>query len=253
MKKILVLQHVASEPLGELDSLLRASGLRIRFVNFARHPSAQVDVTRYSALVVLGGPMNVDEVQEYRHLLHEIEVIRIALERRIPVLGICLGAQLLAAALGANVHPNAVREIGWYPLSLSSHAAADPLFAQFASSQFGSAAQVFQWHAYTFTEPAGSVHLASTLNCANQAFCYGGFAYGLQFHLEVDSALIERWLTLSDHDHELEPLGGAAYAQRVRADTEKHVEASRARARAVFGAFINLLGPARRQKLLGSL
>jgi GMP synthase (glutamine-hydrolysing) len=248
MKKILVLQHVASEPLGELDAVLRESALRIRFVNFARQPGAQVDVTRYSGLVVLGGPMNVDQAHEYRHLLHEIEVIRIALERKIPVLGICLGAQLLAAALGANVHPNAVREIGWYPLNISSKAAADPLF-----SHFGSDAQVFQWHAYTFTEPVGSVHMGSTTSCANQAFCYGGFAYGLQFHLEVDAALIERWLTLSEHDHELELLGGEAHAQRVRADTERHVAASRARARAVFGAFIDLLGPARRQKLLGSV
>ena len=247
MKKILVLQHVASEPLGELDPLLRAAGLRIRYVNFARHPGTQVDVTRYSGLVVLGGPMNVDQTDRYRHLLHEIEVIRVALESRIPVLGICLGAQLLAAALGATVHPNAVREIGWYPLAVSPDAQTDPLFGHFATD-----ARVFQWHAYTFTEPKGSVHLASTVSCANQAFCYGGFAYGLQFHLEVDAALIERWLNLSDYGHELEALGGAAHAQRVRAETEQYVEASRARARAVFGAFLKLLGPTRRQKLLGS-
>ncbi|MGC3980939.1 MAG: gamma-glutamyl-gamma-aminobutyrate hydrolase family protein [Steroidobacteraceae bacterium] len=247
MKKILVLQHVASEPLGELDPLLRATGLRIRYVNFARHPSAQVDVTRYSGLVVLGGPMNVDQLDSYRHLQHEIEVIRIALERKIPVLGICLGAQLLAAALGATVHPNAVREIGWYPLTVSAAAKADPLFAHFDTD-----AQVFQWHAYTFTEPKGSVHLGSTVSCANQAFCYGGFAYGLQFHLEVDAPLIERWLNLSEHDHELESLGGEVHALRVREETAQYVEASRARARAVFAAFVKLLGPTPRQKLLGS-
>lgn len=247
MKKILVLQHVASEPLGELDPLLRAAGLRIRYVNFARHPGTQVDVTRYSGLVVLGGPMNVDQADRYRHLLHEIEVIRIALERRIPVLGICLGAQLLAAALGATVHPNAVREIGWYPLTVSADAKADPLFAHFDAD-----VPVFQWHAYTFTEPKASVHLASTVSCANQAFCHGGFAYGLQFHLEVDAALIERWLNHSEHHHELEALGGAIHAQRVRVETEQYVEISRARARAVFSAFLKLLGPTRRQQLLGS-
>jgi GMP synthase (glutamine-hydrolysing) len=247
MTRILVLQHVASEPAGELDPLLRAAGLRIRYVNFARHPHTQVDVRKYSGLVVLGGPMNVDQSSHYPHLLHEIEMIREALKRRIPVLGICLGAQLLAAALGADVHPNAVREIGWYPLEVSANATSDPLFTHFDTD-----ARVFQWHAYTFTEPTGSVHLASTSSCTNQAFCYGGFAYGLQFHLEVDAALIERWLNLSEHDHELESLGGAVHAQRVRAETEKYVETSRARARAVFDSFIRLLGAARKQKVLGS-
>lgn len=247
MTRILVLQHVASEPAGVLDPLLRAAGLRIRYVNFARHPHTQVDVRKYSGLVVLGGPMNVDQSHHYTHLLHEIDVIRMALDRQIPVLGICLGAQLLAAALGASVHPNAVREIGWYPLTLSEVACSDPLFAN-----LGHEAHVFQWHAYTFTEPTGSVHLASTTSCANQAFCYGGFAYGLQFHLEVDSALIERWLRHSELKHELEPLGGEAHARRVQAETQRHLQASQARAKAVFAAFIKLLGAPRRHRLLAS-
>jgi GMP synthase (glutamine-hydrolysing) len=249
MTRILVLQHVASEPAGVLDPLLRAAGLRIRYVNFARHPHTQVDVRKYSGLVVLGGPMNVDQSHHYTHLLHEIEVIRVALDRQIPVLGICLGAQLLAAALGASVHPNAVREIGWYPLALSVDAYADPLFANLGQEV---EARVFQWHAYTFSEPAGSVHLASTTSCANQAFCYGGFAYGLQFHLEVDSALIERWLKHSELKHELEPLGGEAHALRVQDETQRYLQVSQARARAVFAAFIKLLGVPRRHHVLAS-
>jgi GMP synthase (glutamine-hydrolysing) len=247
MKRILVLQHVASEPLGVLDPLLRAAGLRIRYVNFARHPHTQVNIARYSGLVVLGGPMNVDQSSHYTHLLHEVDVIREALDREIPVLGICLGAQLLAAALGASVHPNPVCEIGWYPLSVSNEAASDPLFAHLEH-----ASQVFQWHAYTFTEPHDSVHLASTTSCANQAFRYKDFAYGLQFHLEVDSALIERWLKHSELKHELEPLGGEAHAQRVQAETAQHLLASQVRARAVFSEFIKLLGNVRRQRVLGS-
>lgn len=244
MRRLLVLQHVASEPLGVLDPLLRASGLRIRYVNFARRPNTQVDVTKYSGLVVLGGPMNVDQSNRYPHLLHEIDMIRDALDREIPVLGICLGAQLLAAALGATVHPSPVREIGWYPLTLSAAAASDPLFLH-----LGSEAMVFQWHAYTFTEPNGSLHLASTTNCANQAFRYKEFAYGLQFHLEVDASLIERWLKHSELKHELEPLGGDAHAHRVQVETERHLVASQVRANAVFSEFVNLLGGARHRKL----
>src|SRR5258706_11328703 len=127
MRKLLVLQHVPYEPLGVLDPRLRASGFRIRYVNFGRHPELKPDIRRYDGLVVLGGPMNVDQLDRYPHLAHEIALLRGALAREIPVLGICLGAQLLAAALGANVHPGAVREIGWYPLALSANAAADPL------------------------------------------------------------------------------------------------------------------------------
>src|SRR4051812_26984631 len=116
MRKLLVFQHAASEPLGVLDPMLRERGFRVRYINFARDPAAQPDLERYYGLVVLGGPMHVDQAEAYPHLRIEIEAIREALRREIPVLGICLGAQLLAAALGAHVRPNPVREIGWYRL-----------------------------------------------------------------------------------------------------------------------------------------
>lgn len=247
MRKLLVLQHVASEPLGVLDPLLRAAGFRIRYVNFARHPFAQVDIQRYAGLVVLGGPMNVDQAERYPHLRHEIEVIQAALARETPVLGICLGAQLLAAALGATVHPNPVREIGWYPLTVSDSAERDPVFCH-----LGDGSQVFQWHAYTFSEPIGGVHLASTASCRNQAFRYGDFAYGLQFHLEVNEALIRRWLLQSEMQHELEPLGGAAHARRVEEQTALYLTQSQRRAATLFQAFIERLGFRRPFRLLGS-
>jgi GMP synthase (glutamine-hydrolysing) len=247
MRKLLVLQHAPSEPLGVLDPLLRGAGLRIRYVNFARDPFAQVDVSRYGGLVVLGGPMNVDQVESYPHLKHEIEVIHAALVREIPTLGICLGAQLLAASLGAHVHPSPVREIGWYPLSLSPAAAGDPLFRHLDSST-----PVFQWHAYTFTEPRDSVHLASTEGCANQAFRYRDFAYGLQFHLEVDQALIRRWLCQSQFQHELEPLGGDAHARLVEQQTTEYLQRSQAQAAALFTAFIELFGWRRKAVTLRS-
>jgi GMP synthase (glutamine-hydrolysing) len=233
--------------MGVLDPLLRAAGFRIRYVNFARDPFAQVDVKRYAGLVVLGGPMNVDQMDRYPHLLHEIEVIGAALEREIPTLGICLGAQLLAAALGAHVHPNPVREIGWYPLTLSQSASDDPLFRHLSPD-----VPVFQWHAYTFTEPQGTVHLASSASCANQAFRYRDFAYGLQFHLEVDAQLIDRWLQHSQLKHELEPLGGERHAREVAAHTALHLSQSQAQASRVFSAFIERFGWRRTRTVLAS-
>ena len=116
MRKLLVFQHSPREPLGLLDPMLRKSGFRVRYINFARDPAQQPDVSRYNGLVVLGGPMNVDQAGQYPHLTTEIAAIKEALRLDIPILGICLGAQLLAAALGANVRPNNVREIGWYRL-----------------------------------------------------------------------------------------------------------------------------------------
>lgn len=247
MRKLLVLQHVPSEPLGVLDPLLRAAGFRIRYVNFARDPEAQIDVARYDGLIVLGGPMNVDHVETYPHLLHEIEVIRGALNREIPTLGICLGAQLLAAALGARVHPNPVREIGWYPLRLTDAAQNDPLF-----QHLDAATPVFQWHAYTFTEPRDAVHLASSESCANQAFRFRDFAYGLQFHLEVDAALIQRWLRHSELQRELEPLGGEQHARRVEEQTREYLQHSQARAAALFSAFIERFSWRKKKLLLKS-
>lgn len=245
MRKLLVLQHVPFEPLGHLDPLLRASGFRIRYVNFGRLPHSEPDLRRYDGLVVLGGPMNVDQQHLYPHLATEIECLRTALARDLPILGICLGAQLLAASLGADVHPAPTREIGWYPLRLTEAAGTDRLFRHFGPHE-----PVFQWHGYTFQLPPGAVHLAGTAHCPHQAFRHGERAYGLQFHLEADDGLIGRWLGLSDSVGELEPFGGERHAERVRRDSARHLPAARQLAAQVFGEFVRLFEPARRMRIL---
>lgn len=245
MRKLLVLQHVPYEPLGLLDPLLRASGFRIRYVNFGREPYREIDMRRYDGLVVLGGPMNVDQAAQHPHLSHEVEQIRVALERDVPLLGICLGAQLMAAALGASVHPAAVKEIGWYPLAMSSAAAHDPLFRHFQAGQ-----AVMQWHAYTFGEPPGSVHLASSESCPNQAFRYGSRAWGVQFHLEADERLVQRWLHVSSDLHELGDGGSAEHARRIEQDTRRHLPATRILAQRVFGEFVQFFNWRRMVRIL---
>ena len=116
MKKVLVFQHVPYEILGTLDPLLRAAGYRIRYVNFGREPDAEPDIEKYQGLVVLGGPMNVDMVEKYPHLKTEVRLIKRAMELGIPILGICLGAQLIAKTLGAKVSKNPEKGIGWYDI-----------------------------------------------------------------------------------------------------------------------------------------
>jgi GMP synthase (glutamine-hydrolysing) len=247
MRKLLVFQHSAREPLGVFDPMLRRAGFRIRYLNFSRQPAQKPDVSRYNGLIVLGGPMNVDQVERFPHLTTEIEAITEALARDIPVLGICLGAQLLAAALGANVRPNNVREIGWYRLNPTAAAGGDPLCRHLDGSQ-----HVFQWHAYTFDLPRGAIHLASTPTCPHQAFRFGDRAYGLQFHLEADEQLIQRWLHVPEYRSEAEAAGPAHHLEHILRDTHHHGRKAQALSELVFGEFIGLLGW-RRKMRLGSL
>lgn len=247
MRKLLVFQHSAREPLGVLDPLLRRAGFRIRYLNFSRQPDLQPDVSRYNGLVVLGGPMNVDQQEQYPHLAVEIAAIQQALARGIPILGICLGAQLLAAALGARVQPNTVREIGWYRLHPTAEAGGDPLFRHLAGDP-----HVFQWHAYTFDLPPGAVHLASTPTCPNQAFRHGDRAYGLQFHLEADLPLIQKWLQVPEYKAEAEAAGPAHHLEHILRDSHEHAPRALTMSEQVFSEFITLTGW-RRPTRLGSL
>jgi GMP synthase (glutamine-hydrolysing) len=247
MRRLLVFQHSAREPLGILDPLIRRAGFRVRYVNFSRQPDALPEVGRYNGLIVLGGPMNVDQQELYPHLATEIAAIQEALRREIPILGICLGAQLLAAALGANVRPNAVREIGWYRLHPTAAAQADRLCRHFDGSQ-----HVFQWHAYTFDLPPGAVHLASTPTCPNQAFRFGERAYGLQFHLEADQQLVERWLHVPEYRAEAEAAGPEHHLEHILRETHGQAPMSSQLAERVFADFLELFAW-RKKVRLGSL
>ena len=169
MSRILVFQHVAAEPLGTLDPLIRRRGHRIKFVNFERQPDATPSMDRYRGLIVLGGPMNVEEQASRPHLRTELAVIEQALAQGKPVLGICLGAQLLAHALGAPISRSAQAEIGWYELETRCRRPVP------TRSWPASVARlpVFQWHSRMFAIPHGAVHLARHAGCAHQAFRYG--------------------------------------------------------------------------------
>lgn len=245
MAKVLVFQHVAAEPLGTLDPMLRDRGHRIRYVNFHREPDARPDVSRYNALIVLGGPQMPDQEDIYPHLNVEMRCMEQALKRDIPVLGICLGAQLLAYTLGGGVQPLPAWEIGWHDLKPTAQSAADPLFCSLVQPH-----AVFQWHGYTFGIPAGAVHLARSDRCENQAFRYGSNAYGLQCHLELDERLINRWLNYPEYLENLNTEGRGQDAAMIREQTHKLIGPSVALSYGMFGQFLKPLGlPASRHVL----
>jgi GMP synthase (glutamine-hydrolysing) len=247
MKKLLVLQHVAHELLGTLNPLLKRSGFRIRYVNFARHPDAQPSLDGYDGLVILGGPMSVNDVDRLPHLNTEMRLIEAALRNNLPVLGICLGAQLIAKTLGAPVYPNQEKEIGWYDVSPTVNAERDPLLAEFQDTE-----KIFQWHGETFEIPRTSHHLAFSSLCANQAFRYGSNVYGFQFHLEVDEPMIHRWLRVAENRKEISSLGGTIDPECIQRETPEHITRLHQLSERVFGEFINLFGPERKTLFLSS-
>lgn len=239
VSRFLVFQHVAAEPTGTLDALLRRRGHRLRFVNFARDPEAQPRVEGYDGLIVLGGAMNVEDLPQRAHLRTEVGCIESALRRGLPVLGICLGAQLLAHALGAPVRRLPRAEIGWYRVDSTEAGRLDPVFAP-----MGRGAPVFQWHRCGFDLPADAELLARSAGCEQQAFRYGERAYGLQFHLEANAALIRRWLQTPAYRQELQQAGLGHDAARIETETRRLVHAQQARAEALFSRFLDLAGPA---------
>ena len=185
---VLILRHAPHESGGTLETALQSAGLAYQYIDLYQAIPPRLPLDQAAGLVVLGGPMNVDEVDRYPFLLHDVLWIQQAVEGRLPVLGVCLGAQLLAKALGARVYPNGVKEIGWYSIEMTPAATEDPVFAH------GGTQTVFQWHGDTFDLPSGAVHLARSPLCENQAFRYGPNAYGLQFHVEMTAAMIDAWL-----------------------------------------------------------
>jgi GMP synthase (glutamine-hydrolysing) len=247
MSRLMVFQHVAAEPLGTLHARIRARGHRIRFHNFQREPDAQPSIDRYHGLIVLGGPMNVEDQQRHPHLTTELKAIEAALTQGKPVLGICLGAQLLAHVLGAPVGRHPQHEIGWYDLHTTAQGREDAVLGH-----LGTMAPVFQWHGCSFGLPAGAVQLARTETCEQQAFRFGLNAYGFQFHMEADAAMIERWLRLPAYRDELAAAGIGRDEQSIRAATTAQLATMQPIAETTFNRFLDLVGRPRAGSQLGS-
>lgn len=183
--RVVVFRHSPSDGLGLIADALDTKAISYEYADLYRAP-ADSSLNEADALIILGGAMSAND--ELPFIGREIEHIRSAIEHGKAVLGVCLGAQLIAKALGARVYANGVKEAGWAPVSFSEAALRDPLFKGMTGDQI-----IFHWHGETFDLPSGAELLASSVDCRNQAFRAGDRIYGLQFHLEVTPAMIAEW------------------------------------------------------------
>lgn len=187
MKRVLALQHVWDDPPGYLEEILRAHDIVCETVDVQNMPVP--DPALYQAIVLMGGPQHLYADDGLAYLEQEKAMLRQALAADIPTLGICLGGQLLASALGAEVRRHHLNEVGFFEIPLTEAGRRDPLFAGLPGHQLA-----FHWHSDVFDLPQGAVLLASNERAPNQAFRYGRHAYGLQFHIELNAELANIWL-----------------------------------------------------------
>jgi GMP synthase (glutamine-hydrolysing) len=231
MADVLILQHVRPEPPGTIADALDNVGLSHRTVEIHRDDPVP-ETLDADGLVVMGGPMGVGDVDDRPHLSRELDLIEQALRDERPVLGVCLGSQLLAHALGADVRSAPEKEIGWDEVHLTDAAAEDPLFRD-VDDPF----PAFHWHGDVFDLPDGAVRLARTAQTKHQAFRYGDAAYGLLFHLEATPKTVA-WMTRAFQDELAEEgLDGAA----IRRAAMPREPALRETAATVFGQWAALV------------
>jgi GMP synthase (glutamine-hydrolysing) len=211
-KIILALRHVHFENLGAFEAPLKDAGYSIRYSDAGLDDPAVVG--DFEMLAVLGGPIGAYEDDIYPFLGGELALVSRQLEASKPLLGICLGAQLIARAMGARVYPGRAKEIGWKTLALTGEG--EKVLAPLRERP------VLHWHGDTFDLPEGAVNLASTDICDHQAFAVGRNALAFQFHPETQRKGFERWLI--GHTGEIAATPGVSVTQ-LRADTEKYGDA----------------------------
>lgn len=232
--KVEIFRHVPFEDAGLLEPVLERRGARIDLIDVPLTDLSDHDPLAADLLVVLGGPIGAGDDDVFPFLATETALIERRLQAGAPVLGICLGAQLMARALGARVSPARRKEIGWAPIDLTEAGRTGCLGRLEADRP-----AVLHWHGDNFELPRGGETLASTENCPHQAFAIGRHALGLQFHLEVPPERLEQWFV--GHVVELGSARGVEIS-RLRADTHEHGPVLARRAPRVFEHWLDGLG-----------
>ena len=234
MKKILVLQNIGCEDLGTMEAAIKSRNMEYHYIHLYNNDKVPENLSGYSALIILGGPMNVYETKQHPYLLDEERLIHEAIDKKIATLGLCLGSQLIAKTAGAKVIAGKKKEIGWYSVSLTCDGLSDPLFVGFEKD-----ITVFQWHGDTFDIPSGAKRLAESELFPNQAFKIGEKIIGLQFHLEVTEEAAFEWM--EEYKEELNSLKDYIDPKKMRNDTTKKIENLKKSAQQFYNNFFKLI------------
>ena len=202
---VLILKNIPSEGPGTIEDYLSENNIGYLTVDLSSEEIPPVD--DFDTLLILGGPMSVNDADQYSYIKREIELVKDFTAKNRKVLGICLGAQIMAKAFGARVYPGAEKEIGWCDIELDYRGGIDRLMVRLArhpvTGEMLKRFKVFQWHGETFDIPEGGVRLAKSELYPNQAFRFGENAYALQFHIEVKKETVYEWLKNESIDMKL--------------------------------------------------
>ena len=232
MSEVLIIQHQAGEGPGTIEEELLGAGHKVRKVRVDEGDKVPSEVGSLSGLVVMGGSMGVGDQGKLSHLKDEIALLKQFLVTEKPILGICLGAQLLASALGAEVVAGE-KEIGWLPVRKMPDAFKDPVLRRLPENF-----PALLWHGDHFPLPKGAVHLLSTDKCGCAAFRHGKKAYGLVPHLEMTAAMVDEMVAGSRK----ELAAAGVEAGQILEDTSEHAEPAEELARVMWRAWAGLLG-----------
>ncbi|GEM44714.1 type 1 glutamine amidotransferase [Deinococcus cellulosilyticus] len=230
MKDIWIIQHIRQETPGTLAELLLERGFNLRTFHPYLGDTVPTQPENIAGLVVMGGPMGVYDKDTHPNLTQEMQLIQNAHQAQVPVVGICLGSQLIAASLGAEVRSSGYKEIGWYNVKRQS--STDPLFKNLPENFMG-----FHWHGDIFDLPEGAELLASSALTTHQAYRVGASTYGLLFHMEVTPQIVQDMVQVFQDELAQEGLSGAD----ILRETQSLLPELKQHARQVFGAWIELV------------
>jgi GMP synthase (glutamine-hydrolysing) len=232
--RALVLQHIACEPPGAYEDVLVENDVELTRIELdAGDPLP--DWRKFDVIVAMGGPMSVNDEHELSWLRGEKQAIAAAVRAGVPFFGACLGAQLLASALGSRVYAGPRPEIGLLPVRLTPAASSDPVFAGLPREL-----PTLQWHGDTFDLPPGATLLASSPAYPHQAFRCGARAYGVQFHLEVSAEMAREWGRVPEYADALARTLGTEAAERLVDDVAEHADELASYARNLFARWLEL-------------
>jgi GMP synthase (glutamine-hydrolysing) len=231
--RVLILQHIACEPPGGFEDLLRSRDAELLRVELDEGEPLPPSGRAFDLVIAMGGPMSVNDEREHPWLRDEKRLIADAVRAGVPFWGACLGVQLLAASLGASVYPGASPEVGVLPITLTDAARSDPVFTGLPR-EF----PTLQWHGDTFDLPEGAVLLAGSAACPHQAFRWGERAYGVQFHVEVSDAMAVEWSNVPAYAAYADRVLGPGALEPMLATFGERGDEIRANGRSMFGRFL---------------